>query len=193
MSLPITKILPFPSNLCPKVFHPLQHSSIQCSSMHTKAYHPLQHSSIQSNSMHTKAVFPFEPFCWSEFECDYSPLPMSCWYPFTLYFLVANHGPFIFQGTCIFYLPMSLQMTQKKGSTTRRGYLYLLISLINGRCCAGGLPNMKSFRSFTDKRVALKELICTWNSHICAQTPKHCTELPCLLCYEVSKMILPSY
>ena len=38
-----------------------------------------------------------------------------------------------------------------------------------GGSCAGGLPNMKSFRSFTGKGVALKELIYTWNSHVCVR------------------------
>ena len=39
-----------------------------------------------------------------------------------------------------------------------------------GCSCVGGLPDMKSFRSFTGKGVALKELIYTWNSHVCVRT-----------------------
>ena len=36
----------------------------------------------------------------------------------------------------------------------------------------GGLPDIKSFGSFTEKDVALKELIYLfqWNSHVCART-----------------------
>ena len=70
----------------------------------------------------------------------------------------------------------------------------------DGGSCAGGLPDMKSFRSFTGKGAALKELIYSWNSHhVCAQThpcialTHQCLRLESCSCYEISQMTLQSH
>ena len=44
----------------------------------------------------------------------------------------------------------------------------------DGGSCVRGLPDIKSFRSFTEKGVALKELIL----RLSADTPQHCTAPP---------------